>query len=99
MPIAQSAPQPTSGTPTAHGLAPNAAATYSRLTNATVTIPAGALAVQYYVITDGVTVEGVPVPANIAVTHEVPGATTDALDFDATGAGSGDVLIIEERAA
>lgn len=71
--------------------------TYQRLTNASVTIGAGALAIQYVVIEAAVTVEAVPVPVGVAITHEVPGGVIDAVDFvaDATG----DVLIIVESAA
>ena len=85
--------------PSTLGTDPNVVVTYTRLTNASSTITAGALAVQYVVIADSVTVEGVAVPANVGITHEVPGGTTDSLAFDATGGGTGDVLIIEERAA
>ena len=76
---------------------PNVVVTYTRATNTTVNVAAGALAVHYLVIADAVTVEGVAVPTGVPVTHEVKGYTTDALTIvaDATG----DVLVIEERAA
>lgn len=71
--------------------------TYQRLTNNSVTIAAGALSIQYIVISDGVTVEGVAVPAGIAVTHEVAGGVAAAVDFVADV--TGDVLIAVESAA
>ena len=78
---------------------PNVVVTYTQVTADTTTnIAAGALAVQYYVHADTVTVEGAPVPAGVGITHEIPGMTTDALAFVTSG-GSADLLIIEERAA
>lgn len=71
--------------------------TYQRLANSSVTIPAGALSIQYVVIADGVTVEGVAVPAGVAITHEVAGGVAGAVDFVADV--SGDVLIATESAA
>ena len=71
--------------------------TYQRLANGAVTIAAGALSIQYVVIADGVTVEGVSVPAGVAVTHEVTGGVAGAVDFVADV--TGDVLIAIESAA
>lgn len=71
--------------------------TYQRLTNGSTTVAAGALAIQYAVIADGVTVDAVAVPAGVAVTHEFPGGIAAALDFVADV--TGDVLIAVETAA
>lgn len=83
--------------PTAE-LGPNMAVTPTRLVNATANIAAGALAVQWYVIADGVTLGGVSLPLGVGATSEQRGYTTPLLAFDATGGGTGDVFILEERA-
>lgn len=65
----------------------------TRVTAASHTTQAGARSVQYVVIADTVTVDGVAVPANVAITHHIHGAVVDPVAFDAT---AGDVLVIEE---
>lgn len=61
-----------------------------------VAIAAGAEKVIVVAVADDVTVNGAAVPANVGLTFGADGFTTDALTV--TIAGSGDALIVEERA-
>lgn len=62
-----------------------------------VAVAAGAEKVIVLAVAEDVSVNGAAIPANIGVTFGSEGYTTDALTV--TIAGSGDALIIEERAA
>lgn len=89
--VVQAPIQPTGG--------PNVVYTADRylVGDSPVVIPAGALEVKYVVLADDVSWNGVAIPAGERVAHGIDGTTTGAMTFTITG--SGEVLVIEERAA